>query len=123
MIARYVRQGLPNPAIAARMGLPQPAVENYLSDIFRKLDVQSWIDIARALTDRLDALQVNASDADLSDLEIGQLDSLDGVIWTRGTAWPAGIAAQVEAHSEEIRPGVYQVHLGDTRDRDPLTRV
>jgi hypothetical protein len=78
---------------------------------------------ARALTDALDALQVDASDTDLSDLEIRQLDPLDGVIWTRGTAWPANIAAQVKAHSEEIRPGVYQVRLGNTRDRGPLARV
>jgi hypothetical protein len=80
-------------------------------------------DRARALAERLDALQVDASDVDLSGLEIRQLYSLDGVIWTRGTTWPADVAAQVEAHSEEIRPGVYQVRLGDTRDRDPLARV
>ena len=77
---------------------------------------------AREIAEPLNELQVDASDADLSDVEIRQLDPLDGVIWTRGTTWPADVAAQVEAHSEEIRPGVYQVRLGNTRDRDPLAR-
>ena len=122
VIARYVMQGLPDSAIAARLGLKRRAIEKHLAQIFTKMNV-SRRGIADALTDRLDALQVDASDADLSGLDIRQLDSLEGVIWTRGTAWPADVAARVEAHSEEIRTGVYQVRLGNTRDHDPRARV
>ena len=122
VIARYVMQGLPDSAIAARLGLKRRAIEKHLAQIFTKMNV-SRRGIADALTDRLDALQVDASDADLSGLDIRQLDSLEGVIWTRGTAWPADVAARVEAHSEVIRPGVYQVRLGNTPDRNPLARV
>jgi len=69
------------------------------------------------------ALKVDASGADLSDLKISSLEPLDGTIWTRETTWPPGIAAQVETHSDEIRPGVYQVRLGNTRERHPLTLI
>jgi hypothetical protein len=49
-------------------------------------------------------------------------DLLNGTIWTRETTWPDAVKAEVEAHSDPIRDGVYQVRLGDTRDRDPLIR-
>lgn len=58
------------------------------------------------------AQPVDASGADLSDLEIGDIDALDGVVWTRQTSWPPGIARQVEEHSEEIGDGVYRMRLG-----------
>jgi hypothetical protein len=35
-------------------------------------------------------------------------------MWTRQTTWPPTIDVQVEDRSMEIRPGVYQVRLGDT---------
>jgi hypothetical protein len=72
------------------------------------------------LVSDLDAQHVDASGADLSGMEIRQLDPLDGIVWTPHAIWPPAIAAQVEAHSAELRPGVYQVRLGDTRDRNPL---
>jgi hypothetical protein len=53
-------------------------------------------------------------------MEIRHLRTLDGVTWTRETTWPPGITRQVEEHSEEIRPGVYQVRLGDALDRSGL---
>lgn len=91
-------------------------------DLARDLD--SALDLARdragGLVSDLDAQHVDASDADLSGMEIRQLDLLNGIVWTRQTLWPPAIAAQVEAHSAEIRPGTYQVRLGDTQDRDPL---
>jgi hypothetical protein len=70
-------------------------------------------EVARALAHILDAQQVDASDADLSTLEIKHLDALDRVIWTRQTSWPALIADQVEPYSEQIRPGVYQIQFGN----------
>jgi len=39
-----------------------------------------------------------------------------GVIWDETTAWPPGIADQVRAASQEIRPGVYRVGGGAERD-------
>lgn len=60
----------------------------------------------------LRAEEVDASGADLSDVEVGDIETLDGVVWTRETIWPAGIVGQVEAHSVEIGDGVYRVRLG-----------
>ena len=80
-------------------------------------------DLARELARDLDAQQVDASGADLSDLEIRHLDVLDRIIWTRQTTWPSRVADQVEARSVEIRPGVYQIHFGNTSDRHVLTSV
>jgi len=61
----------------------------------------------------LDAQLVDASGADLSALDIKHLDALDGIIWTDQTTWPSHIADQIGARSEQIRPGVYQIHFGD----------
>lgn len=67
---------------------------------------------AQCVVSRLNAQQVDASDADLSDMEIEHIEALDGVVWTRRTIWPPAIAGQVEEHSAEIGDGVYQVRLG-----------
>jgi hypothetical protein len=50
----------------------------------------------------------------LSAMKITDLEALNGIIWTRQTTWPPTIDVQVEDRSIEIRPGVYQVRLGDT---------
>jgi hypothetical protein len=47
-------------------------------------------------------------------MKITDLEALNGIIWTRQTTWPPTIDVQVEDRSIEIRPGVYQVRLGDT---------
>jgi hypothetical protein len=73
--------------------------------------------LAHVLDRDLDAQQVDASGADLSGMEITHLDALNGIVWTHQTVWPPRIADQVQAHSQEIRPGVYQVRLGDRPDR------
>ncbi len=85
--------------------------------------LSSALSLAVELARDLDAQQVDASGADLSTLEIKHLDALDRTIWTRQTTWPPSIADQVEARSEEIRPGVYQIHFGNTSDRHALTLV
>jgi hypothetical protein len=102
------------------------AVTDRLANIFRDPGGAAFVGYigagdaeARLITHNLVEWQVDASGADLSDIEIRQLGPLDGVIWTRETTWPPGAKAEVEAHSKEIRDGVYQVRLGDTRDRDP----
>jgi hypothetical protein len=76
---------------------------------------------ALALVRALDERQVDVSGADLSRMDINP-DLLNGTIWTRETTWPDAVKAEVEANSDPIRDGVYQVRLGDTRDRDPLIR-
>ena len=104
---------------------------NLVSDLIRDLnlgrelisELGSASDLARDLARDLDAQQVDASGADLSGLEIRHLDVLDQIIWTRQTTWPPRIADQIEARSEEIRPGVYQIHFGNTSDRHALTPV
>ena len=86
-------------------------------------------DLDRALADAcnlkraIGGQQVDASGADLSDVTIGHLDDLEGVIWTSQTTWPPGIEAQVRASSRQILPGVYQVGRGNDPDRSALARV
>ena len=87
-------------------------------------DITRASDLARDLNRDLQAQRVDASGADLSDLEIGNVDVLDGVIWTHETLWPSvAIKGQVEAQSEEVHPGVYQVRVGRAPDHSSLTRV
>jgi hypothetical protein len=49
-------------------------------------------------------------------LDIDDVEMVAGVIWDETTAWPPGIADQVRAASQEIRPGVYRVGGGSERD-------
>jgi hypothetical protein len=73
--------------------------------------------------DQLAAVQVDASGADLSEVDLPDLDVLDGVIWTPETTWPPGVAHGVRSRSREIRPGVYQVCSGSERDPSKLAIV
>jgi hypothetical protein len=72
-------------------------------------------DLAEARMNSLDLvrglrrLPADASGADLTGVDIGHLDPLDGVTWTRETTWPPGVRARILPHSEEVRPGVYQI--------------
>lgn len=75
---------------------------------------------ARRIARELGERQADASGADLSGMEIRHLGTLDGITWTHETTWPPGITGQVRQNSAEIRPGVYQVRLGDARDREAL---
>jgi hypothetical protein len=86
-------------------------------------DIDYARDLARALWKAVAAYQVDASGADLSAIEIRDLHDLDGVIWTDQTTWPPGIASEVRVHSDEIRPGIYQVRLGDAPARHALVSV
>jgi len=79
--------------------------------------------LAQELARSIDAHQVDASGADLSEVRIEQLDALSGTIWTDQTIWPPDIEDQVRTHSEEIRPGVYQVRCGNEPDHSDLTSV
>jgi hypothetical protein len=79
-------------------------------------DLSHDLDLAREIARELDAQQVDASGTDLSGMKIRYLAALNGITWTRRTTWPSDIAGQVEEHSQVIRPGVYQVHLGDARE-------
>jgi hypothetical protein len=72
-------------------------------------------DLAEARMNSLDLvrglrrLPADASGADLSGVDIGHLDPLDGVTWTRETTWPPGVHARILPHSGEVRPGLYQI--------------
>jgi hypothetical protein len=48
---------------------------------------------------------------------------LSGTIWTDQTIWPPDIEDQVRTHSEEIRPGVYQVRCGKCADQSRSPNV
>ena len=79
-------------------------------------------DLAKA-RDRARAValsEIDASGADLSRGDFSDLSLLEGVIWTRETVWPPGIAEQVERRSEKIAPDVYRVRGGTERDRSNL---
>jgi hypothetical protein len=81
------------------------------------------LDLVRALIRGIGAQPVDASGADLSGVEIDDLDVLNGVIWTGQTIWPPGVREQVRDNSEEIRPGVYQVRTGKAYDWQDLAHV
>lgn len=86
----------------------------------RDLLLARALDQARAIAQDFDSIELDASGEDLSGIEIRHLDAVDGITWTRETTWPSAITADVEENSYEIQPGVYQVHLGDTRARHML---
>jgi hypothetical protein len=87
------------------------------------LDLDRSSVIARDLASFIGTQPLDASNADLSDLEIEHLYVLDGVVWTPQTIWPAGIADQVWEHSEEIRHETYQVRFGNAYDIRGLARM
>jgi hypothetical protein len=78
----------------------------YVFDIARSLPA----DQVRELLDHLYAIQVYAWDADLSLLDLHDLDVLNGVIWTTGTTWPPGLLVEIYKRSHEIGLGIYKVH-------------
>ena len=59
---------------------------------------------------------IDASGADLSGLDLADVSVLEGVVWTEETTWPPGIRGEVQAQSEVIREGVYQVRGGSERE-------
>ncbi|GLY80210.1 hypothetical protein [Actinoallomurus iriomotensis] len=63
--------------------------------------------------------EVNAAGADLSGLQVTDLDDLVGVVWDRETRWPPGLRERVAAYSEEIASGVYRV-VPYGPERDPV---
>lgn len=74
-------------------------------------------DLAHEFARDLDHADVDASGADLSHLEIDDLDVLTGLIWTARTIWPPGLADQIRLWSQEINPGIYQVRRGTVPNR------
>lgn len=66
-------------------------------------------DLAAAVRSRLDAFEVDAASADLSNIKIHDARVLQGVIWTDQTVWPMDVAEDVGLLSRELTPGVYQV--------------
>lgn len=71
--------------------------------------ILSDADLASALADRLAALSIDASDANLRDLDLPDLDGLAGIIWTDNTAWPDSYREAISARSRPLRSGVWQV--------------
>ncbi|WP_328442734.1 hypothetical protein [Amycolatopsis sp. NBC_00438] len=59
--------------------------------------------------------EIDASGADLSRLEIDDLDLVAGVVWTAGTVWPPELRSRILARSREICAGVFQVSNGTER--------
>ncbi len=84
------------------------------SEVLRAFDSDLDRAYAKAcdLDHNLQMQPVDASGADLSDLEIEDVEVLNGIIWTHETTWPSNIAGPVHARSEEVQPGVYQIRIG-----------
>ena len=80
-------------------------------------ETQRALTYASELASQFEAVEVDASAADLSTLDIKEMRALEGVVWTEETTWPPGVREQVQSRSREIRPGVYKVQ-GDS-ERDP----
>ena len=83
-------------------------------------EIQNALRYARDLARRFEAVEVDASGADLSALDITNIWVLEGVVWTEETTWPPGVREQVQSRSREIRPGVYKVQGGSERDPSQL---
>lgn len=66
-------------------------------------------ELADSVMNHLDAVEVNAMSADLSQVRVRDLAVLTGVIWTESTIWPSEIADRVESLSHELAPGVWQI--------------
>jgi hypothetical protein len=66
-------------------------------------------ELADSVLSHLDAVEVNAMSADLSQVRVRDLADLTGVIWTGSTIWPSEIADRVESLSHELAPGVWQI--------------
>ncbi|MEV6648126.1 hypothetical protein [Amycolatopsis sp. NPDC051371] len=68
---------------------------------------------ARALTSA--GGEIDASGADLSQLQIDDLDLVVGVVWTAETVWPPELRSRILTRSREIRTGVFLVGNGTER--------
>jgi hypothetical protein len=90
-----------------------------IRDALRSVHARA-LDQAQAIARHLESRELDASGEDLSGVTVRHLDALDRITWTRETTWPAAVADYVEDHSCEIRPGLYQVHFGDTKGRPAL---
>jgi hypothetical protein len=71
---------------------------------------------------RVDALEVDANYADLSDVTINQLDFLTGVFWNDGTVWPPEVAEHIEDVSFFVTDEVRQVRPSGRRPAVSLGR-
>ncbi len=78
---------------------------------------EASLQCSEELMHELLAIPVDASDANLSHLNIPDLPPIAGVIWTPRTQWPALIRQRVNGCSRMIRDGVLQVEA--PRNRPP----
>jgi hypothetical protein len=84
-------------------------------------DVDHARELAHGLYAALGAVPVDVSAVDLSQVEVTDLEALAGVVWTRETIWPLGMAERVELHSEEIGDGSWRVRGGGRENADVVT--
>ena len=83
--------------------------------------LRSALDLSCTLVYWAERVEVDASGADLSTLDLKDMSVLDGVVWSDKTTWPPGVRGQLEPpRSREIVPGVYQVQSGNERDPSAL---
>ncbi|WP_171064513.1 hypothetical protein [Actinomadura soli] len=90
---------------------------NLALDLAHDLDLVR--DLVRDLEDSLASVEIDASGADLAELELAEsslTEVLAGVVWDEDTRWPPDLRESIAARSEEIRPGVYRVRGGTERD-------
>lgn len=66
-------------------------------------------ELAESVMNHLQAVEVNAASADLSQVRVYDPAVLTGVIWTESTIWPSEIADRVGSLSQEVTKGIWQV--------------
>lgn len=66
-------------------------------------------ELADSVMNHLEAVEVNAASADLSQVKVYDPAVLTGVIWTESTIWPSEIADRVGSLSQEVTQGIWQV--------------
>jgi hypothetical protein len=124
-IARHLARELARAVVRARSRdnrslFPGSSHLGDLQNEHKSAVAAAW-DIVRNLIIQLDAIDVDASAADLSSLSLSDRNVLEGVMWTDETVWPPGVRDQVRVWSDEIRPGVYRVSRKEGgRDRTGL---
>jgi len=74
---------------------------------------QSISPMADRLADALAAYPIDASGANLKDLDLTDLEGLTGVVWTDETVWPDAYREGISARSRSLRSGVFQVSPGE----------
>ncbi|WUI02833.1 hypothetical protein OHR68_13825 [Spirillospora sp. NBC_00431] len=115
-----------DPALTRNLDLALDLTRNLDRACDLDLDLVLARDRARDIARALAALPVDASGADLTEVQVSDralgAGVLDGVVWDEATRWPPSLREFVADRSEEIAAGVCRVRGGTERDPRAVPR-